>query len=68
MITFPVDLNDTRTSFNRYVVMYSKVKGSLKGSLKYDTFRMKLKQGEKVVLPNSVFIPHDSSEFGTDFE
>jgi hypothetical protein len=53
MIRF--DVTEVGKSFKDYETMYLRAKGSLKGSFKLDTYIKKLRNGQRIVLPNAVF-------------
>jgi hypothetical protein len=55
MIVFSV--KDPNKAYNDYIVMYKRIKGSLKGRLRKETFRMRLMNNHSVKLPNAEFVP-----------
>lgn len=59
MITFNV--GNAAKSYKDYLVMYKKINGNLKGSLKIDTFCLRLRNNKNVKLPNAKFVPAQSN-------
>lgn len=54
MINFDVKQNNLSEGFETYIHMYQKVKGSVKGALRLETFRKRIRIG-RIVLPNAIF-------------